>query len=131
MGHKRDYEEVGSPDPEGSSSAPFVHNDRQPMIKKQKPNTKTDKPKSKKGPAEGSSEWSRKRARNIDRLLKKNQDLPANVRNDLERELAALKTTASDKVFQKKRSAMISRYHMVRFFGMILASNHSFLETLC
>lgn len=117
MSKKRDFTEIGSPDPEERVTAPHVHNDRQHMIKKQKSNEKPSG-KSKHRPNEGSSEWSKKRARTIDRLLKRNQDLPANVRNDLERELAALKTTVSDKAHQKKRSAMISKYHMVRFFGM-------------
>lgn len=102
---KRDFDQVGSPDhgsPEPSSSGPS---------KKQKQSGK-----SKNRPNEGSSQWARKRARNIDRLLQRNQDLPANVRNDLERELAAHKTTVTDRAFQKKRSAMIGKYHMVRFF---------------
>ncbi|KAH8737756.1 hypothetical protein BGZ61DRAFT_582842 [Ilyonectria robusta] len=102
---KRDFDQVGSPyhgSPEPYSSGPS---------KKQKQSGK-----SKNRPNEGSSQWARKRARNIDRLLQRNQDLPANVRNDLERELAAHKTTVTDKAFQKKRSAMIGKYHMVRFF---------------
>lgn len=65
----------------------------------------------------GSTEFARKRIRNIERLFQRNADLPANVRNDLERELAAHKAIISDKSFQKRRSAMISKYHMVRFFG--------------
>ncbi|KYK57794.1 nuclear protein involved in pre-rRNA processing [Drechmeria coniospora] len=67
---------------------------------------------------EGSSEFAKKRVRNIQRLLQRNQDLPANVRNDLERELAAHVADIGDKTFQRKRSAMISKYHMVRFFGI-------------
>jgi hypothetical protein len=66
---------------------------------------------------EGSLEFSKKRARNIERLLQRRKDLPANVQNDLQRELDSRKSTVSDKSFQKKRSAMISKYHMVRFFG--------------
>ncbi|KAH0596298.1 hypothetical protein MHUMG1_06159 [Metarhizium humberi] len=66
---------------------------------------------------EGSLEYSRKRARNIERLLHRKKDLPANVQNDLQRELESHKSTVSDKSFLKKRSAMIAKYHMVRFFG--------------
>lgn len=66
---------------------------------------------------EGSSSYSKKRARNIERLLQRNQELPANVRNELERELAARKSDINDRLFRKKRSAMIAKYHMVRFFG--------------
>ncbi|ODA82781.1 hypothetical protein RJ55_01290 [Drechmeria coniospora] len=71
---------------------------------------------------EGSSEFAKKRVRNIQRLLQRNQDLPANVRNDLERELAAHVADIGDKTFQRKRSAMISKYHMVRFFERKKAS---------
>ncbi|KAK3196915.1 rRNA-processing protein efg1 [Lecanicillium sp. MT-2017a] len=70
----------------------------------------------------GSTEFARKRIRNIERLFQRNADLPANVRNDLERELAAHKAIISDKSFQKRRSAMISKYHMVRFFERKKAS---------
>ncbi|KAF4124211.1 Uncharacterized conserved protein (DUF2361) [Geosmithia morbida] len=67
---------------------------------------------------EGTIEYAKKRSRAIERLFQKKADLPAQVRNDLERELATHKATVYDKSFQKKRSAMISKYHMVRFFGM-------------
>lgn len=66
---------------------------------------------------EGSAEWTRKRARTIQRLLQRNQELPANVRNDLEREYAAHRDATADRSFHRRRSAMISKYHMVRFFG--------------
>ena len=66
---------------------------------------------------EGTSEFAKKRVRNIQRLLQSKADLPANVRNDLERELAALRSDVADRAFQKKRSAMIAKYHMVRFCG--------------
>lgn len=68
---------------------------------------------------EGSIEYAKKRTRNIQRLMQRNADLPANVRNEMERELASHKQTINDRTFQKRRSAMISKYHMVRFFGML------------
>ncbi|KIE03001.1 rRNA-processing protein EFG1, partial [Metarhizium majus ARSEF 297] len=71
---------------------------------------------------EGSLEYSRKRARNIERLLHRKKDLPANVQNDLQRELESHKSTVSDKSFLKRRSAMIAKYHMVRFFERKKAS---------
>lgn len=108
MGLKRDFEQVGSPE----SGHDHEHNSFPGDGKKRKYNTKT-----KHRPNEGTSEWAKKRTRTIERLLKRNQDLPANVRNDLQRELAALSSTVSDKAFQRKRSAMITKYHMVRFFG--------------
>ncbi|KAK2594125.1 rRNA-processing protein efg1 [Conoideocrella luteorostrata] len=76
----------------------------------------------KRGSKEGSMSAAKKRARNIERSLSRNHELPANVQNDLERELAALKTTVAEKLFQKKRTAMISKYHMVRFFERKKAS---------
>ncbi|KAG5949296.1 hypothetical protein E4U53_005919 [Claviceps sorghi] len=66
---------------------------------------------------EDRTSFAKKRIRNIERLLQRNKDLPANVQNDLQRELATLKAAVADKSFHKKRSAMISKYHMVRFFG--------------
>ncbi|KAF4979385.1 hypothetical protein FDECE_18068 [Fusarium decemcellulare] len=112
MGKKRDFAEAGSgsPEPAQESRGRGAFNDAGPS-KKRKYNTKT-----KHRPNEGTSEWAKKRTRTIERLLKRNQDLPADVHNNLERELAALRATVSDKAFQKKRSAMISKYHMVRFF---------------
>ncbi|KAM3454525.1 hypothetical protein MY3296_002982 [Beauveria thailandica] len=64
----------------------------------------------------GSAEWAKKRTRSIQRMMSRNEDIPANLRNDMERELAAHKNTILDKTFQRRRSAMISKYHMVRFF---------------
>ncbi|SCV26017.1 related to rRNA-processing protein efg-1 [Fusarium fujikuroi] len=108
MGQKREYSEIGSPEPHNRPSFN--------VAKKHKSS------KSKHRPNEGTSTWAKKRTRTIERLLKRNQELPANVRNDLERELGALKATVSDKSFQKLRSAMISKYHMVRFFERKKAS---------
>ncbi|KAF4963254.1 hypothetical protein FSARC_8723 [Fusarium sarcochroum] len=106
MGQKREHAEVGSPEPEQGFRDRGSFNGA-----KKRKHTKT-----KHRPNEGTSTWAKKRTRTIERLLNRNQELPADVRNDLERELGALKATVSDKSFQKKRSAMISKYHMVRFF---------------
>jgi hypothetical protein len=114
MGQKREYSEIGSPEPRNRPSFNGA--------KKHKSS------KSKHRPNEGTSTWAKKRTRTIERLLNRNQELPANVRNDLERELGALKSTVSDKSFQKLRSAMISKYHMVRFFGKIFSGLHSLLR---
>ncbi|KAF4950335.1 hypothetical protein FGADI_8258 [Fusarium gaditjirri] len=111
MGQKREYSETGSPEPRNRPSFNGA--------KKHKSS------KSKHRPNEGTSTWAKKRTRTIERLLNRNQELPANVRNDLERELGALKATVSDKGFQKLRSAMISKYHMVRFFGKIFSVRRS------
>jgi hypothetical protein len=103
MGQKREHSEVGSPEPRDRGSFNGAKKRKQSKTKHR--------------PNEGTSTWAKKRTRTIERLLNRNQELPANVRNDLERELGALKATVSDKSFQKLRSAMISKYHMVRFFG--------------
>jgi hypothetical protein len=61
----------------------------------------------------------KKRARAIERLLARDTlKLPANKKNDLERELAAHKQRIEDTRAKKDRSSMIGKYHMVRFFGM-------------
>lgn len=110
MGSKRPFLDMGSPVAAGD------FNDRvdvnEPPAKKPKRDSK-GKHKAK----EGSIGWAKKRARTIERLFQHDQDLPADVRNDFEREVAAHKATIADRAFQKKRSAMISKYHMVRFFG--------------
>lgn len=59
----------------------------------------------------------KKRIRAIERSLRRNQDMPANVRIELERELASQKQILEEKQYRRKRSAMISKYHHVRFFG--------------
>lgn len=112
MGTKRPFTELGSADPEQASPAMPFSDSRGPAPKKFKHGSKA-RHKAK----EGSAEWAKKRVRTVERLFQRNQDLPANVRNDLEREIAAHKTTITDRAFQKKRSAMISRYHKIRFFG--------------
>ncbi|ATY60114.1 rRNA-processing EFG1 [Cordyceps militaris] len=65
---------------------------------------------------QGSAEWAKKRTRSIQRMISRNNDIPANLRNDMQRELVAHENTIADKSFQRRRSAMISKYHMVRFF---------------
>lgn len=52
-------------------------------------------------------------------MMSRNADIPANKRNEMERELVAHENTIADKSFQRRRSAMISKYHMVRFFGKL------------
>ncbi|KAF7563783.1 hypothetical protein G7046_g320 [Stylonectria norvegica] len=113
MGQKRDFEELGSPDSDQGSPEPQLVDDGDSSSKRRKYSTRN-----KHRANEGTSEWAKKRARTIERSLHRDHDLPANVRNDLERELAAHKATVTDKAFQRRRSAMITKYHMVRFFGM-------------
>ncbi|KAI0883598.1 uncharacterized protein GGS22DRAFT_33552 [Annulohypoxylon maeteangense] len=60
--------------------------------------------------------WVKKRARTIERRFKTGQNMPANIQNDLERELAHHQQKIEDAADEKKRKAMITKYHMVRFF---------------
>lgn len=114
MAAKRSRDDVEGEGYESDSQEPVPSNDNggPSSSKKRKYNSK-GKHKAK----EGTLEYSKKRARTIERLFQRNQDLPADIRNDMERELTAHKAAVADKSFQKRRSAMISKYHMVRFFG--------------
>ncbi|KAK6863991.1 hypothetical protein PG990_006570 [Apiospora arundinis] len=60
--------------------------------------------------------WVKKRARNIERQLRAAQNLPADKRNDLERELSHHKQKVQEASGEKQRKQMIKKYHMVRFF---------------
>ncbi|PHH61818.1 hypothetical protein CDD81_7921 [Ophiocordyceps australis] len=112
MGTKRSLQDMDpQDDPSGGASAQTQPAKRKKFDGKAKHNAK-----------EGTSEYAKKRARNIQRLLMRQQDLPADVCNEMERELAALKTDIVQRLQHKKRSAMISRYHMVRFFERKKAS---------
>ncbi|KAH7329164.1 hypothetical protein B0I35DRAFT_37772 [Stachybotrys elegans] len=111
MGSKRSFDNV-DPEVSDNDSSDSQHADGDERASKRRKSGTNWKHK----PSEGSYNHSKKRVRTIERLFKRNTDLPADVRNDLERELAALRTTVDDKSFQKHRSAMISKYHMVRFF---------------
>jgi hypothetical protein len=62
--------------------------------------------------------WLKKRARTIERKFRASQSLPANIANDLERELAHHKQRISEVEDDKRKKKMISKYHMIRFFGM-------------
>lgn len=79
--------------------------------------TKTASTKKKHKAKEGTTNWNKTRARTIRRLLQSGKELPATVRNDLEQELGALEERVDETSFKKKRSQMIQKYHMVRFFG--------------
>ncbi|KAG5981297.1 hypothetical protein E4U55_003093 [Claviceps digitariae] len=114
MSMKRSFADVDSQDHDRTSSSAASRGNTVNHPKRQKQyGTDNHKPK------EDGTSYAKRRIRNIARLLQRNKDLPANVQNDLQRELATLKATVSDKSFHRKRSAMISKYHMVRFFGSV------------
>ncbi|KAK3322548.1 hypothetical protein B0H66DRAFT_554634 [Apodospora peruviana] len=76
------------------------------------------KPKPKRAKqTDGNMGWIKKRARAIERLFEHDKSkMPANVKTDLERELAAYKQRIAEDRQRKHRSKMIGKYHMVRFF---------------
>jgi hypothetical protein len=55
--------------------------------------------------------------RNLTRLLDRTDKLPADVRVEKERALETHKAELEETLAAKRRSEMISTYHMVRFFG--------------
>lgn len=61
----------------------------------------------------------KKRIRDVRRRLERADDLPANVRHEDERALAAYEQQLAEADAEKTRQKMIKKYHMVRFFGMI------------
>ncbi|KAH8205821.1 hypothetical protein TruAng_000097 [Truncatella angustata] len=63
----------------------------------------------------------KKRARNIERRLRIAENLPADIRVNLERELVHLKLKIDDGQEEKKTKKMISKYHMIRFYADRLA----------
>ncbi|KAI1413739.1 hypothetical protein F5Y13DRAFT_160962 [Hypoxylon sp. FL1857] len=60
--------------------------------------------------------WLKKRVRTIERRFKAGHNMPANVQNELERELAHHQQKIEEATDDKKRKMMIKKYHMVRFF---------------
>ncbi len=61
----------------------------------------------------------KKRIRDVSRKLERSEDLPANIRIEDERALAAFRQELEEAEGQKLRNKMIKKYHMVRFFGRI------------
>ena len=66
--------------------------------------------------------------RDVIRLLKRSDNLPAGVRIEKERALAGYKQDLQQAQAEKRKQHMISKYHMVRFFGQSL--HHKFY-TFC
>ncbi|GFP53963.1 hypothetical protein ACSS6W_001602 [Trichoderma asperelloides] len=106
MGTKREYDEVES---QGADRGHGASGKRQKSYIGRKRQAQEDS-------------GAKKRIRAIERSLRRNQDMPVNVRIDLERELASQKQIVADQEYKRKRSTMISKYHMVRFFERKKAS---------
>jgi hypothetical protein len=60
----------------------------------------------------------KKRLRDVKRRLERSQNLPATIRMEDERALAAYEQELAAADEEKTRQKMIKKYHMVRFFGM-------------
>ncbi|KAG5967112.1 hypothetical protein E4U58_002294 [Claviceps cyperi] len=116
MSLKRSFADVESQDHNGTPSSAEIHGKASYPKRQKQYGTGIQKAK------EDRASFAKKRIRTIARLLQRNTDLPAHVQNDLQRELATLKATVADKSIHKRRSAMISKYHMVRFFERKKAS---------
>lgn len=72
----------------------------------------------------------KKRIRDVTRKLERSEDLPANVRIEDERALAAYQQELVAAEAEKIRQKMIKRYHMVRFFGMEAINSVNFFSML-
>ncbi len=68
----------------------------------------------------------KKRIRDVKRRLERLQDLPADVRVENERALAAYEQELVAAEEEKVKQKMIKKYHMVRFFGMQTLQNHAY-----
>lgn len=66
--------------------------------------------------------------RDVTRLLKRSDNLPAGVRTEKERALAGYEQDLQQAQAEKRKQQMISKYHMVRFFGQWL--DHEMLQTM-
>ena len=100
-----------------------VYGNNQKTAKKPR---RTEPPAYKKQAHASSVNAIKKRIRDVTRKLERSEDLPANVRIEDERALAAYQQELAAAEAEKIRQKMIKRYHMVRFFGMSSASPHIF-----
>jgi rRNA-processing protein Efg1 len=114
MSTKRKHEE--------SEPQSNVHSSRQFLVPANKPAKKKPRrfePAQLKVQAHASSVNAiKKRIRDVRRRLERADDLPANVRDEDERALAAYEQELAAADAEKTRQKMIKKYHMVRFFGM-------------
>jgi hypothetical protein len=61
----------------------------------------------------------KKRVRDLNRLLERAENMPADVRMDSERALAAYNQELAAAEAEKLKKRMARKYHMVKFFGML------------
>ena len=114
MATKRKYQEP--------AAEAAVHESRQFQVPGSKPKP-AKKPRRFESPAQrkqahaSSVNAIKKRIRDVTRKLERSEDLPANVRIEDERALAAYQQELASAEAEKIRQKMIQKYHMVRFFG--------------
>lgn len=118
-----------------------IHESRQPQVHQDDPNPakkprREGPPKIRKQVHASSVNAVKKRIRDVTRLLARSEDLPADVRLENERALAAYQQELNAADEEKTRQRMIKKYHMVRFFGkskffkrLVIVTNMSHRET--
>eukprot|EP00729_Bicosta_minor_P003730 gene3730-1502_t len=72
-----------------------------------------------KAPAGGKKRSNNTKIRDLQRLLRKNDKLPATIRLEKERLLASLLLTKGDNVKAEKEKALATKYHKVKFFERV------------
>lgn len=118
MGGKRSHDETED-----------VHESRQSQVpdssvKPSKKPRRDGPPKIRKQAHASSVNAVKKRMRDVSRLLQRPEGLPADVRIENERALAAYQQELAAADQEKVRQKMIKKYHMVRFFGMLPCAIH-------
>jgi hypothetical protein len=112
MGTKRPFADVDQAVP--TEDSVLVDGDGPPAKKHKHKKNKKHKTR------EGTINWVKKRARTLERRFRRDHsNMPADVQNELERELAAHQQRLAGERDKKQRKKMITKYHMVRFFGML------------
>jgi len=110
-----------------SSPQETVHASRQFQVyghdpKPAKKPCRTDPPVDRQQAHASSVNAIKKRIRDVTRKLERSEDLPATVRVEDERALAAYQQELAVAEAEKVRQKMIKKYHMVRFFGTAVLS---------
>lgn len=105
-----------------------IHESRQPQVHQDDPKPakkprREGPPKIRKQVHASSVNAVKKRIRDVTRLLSRSEDLPADVRLENERALAAYQQELNAADEEKTRQRMIKKYHMVRFFGKFKSFN--------
>lgn len=104
------------------SAIDMVHPSRQTQVpgsaRPSKKRRRIEPPVHKKQAHASSVNAIKKRIRDVKRRLERSQNLPATIRAEDERALAAYGQEFAAAHEEKTRQKMIKKYHMVRFFGM-------------